>query len=94
MSAELVIGRRFAGQVILVTGGGRGLGRAIAMGFAREGGKVVLASRTESELRETSRLITQLPGTVEPFLLPTDVTDGEQVRRLVEIGIVSCSERL
>ncbi|MCC6391374.1 MAG: SDR family NAD(P)-dependent oxidoreductase [Bryobacterales bacterium] len=39
------------GRVALVTGGGRGLGKAMARGFAEAGANVMLASRSEDELR-------------------------------------------
>lgn len=39
-----------AGQVTIITGGGRGIGRAIALGFAREGSPVLLAARTQTQV--------------------------------------------
>ena len=39
-----------AGQVTIITGGGRGIGRAIALGFAREGSSVLLAARTQTQV--------------------------------------------
>ena len=44
-------------QTILVTGGGRGIGRAIALAFAEPGDVVAIAARTRSELEETAAAI-------------------------------------
>ena len=49
----------FSGKVAIVTGGGSGLGKAIALAFAREGANVVVSGRTQSKLEETVRLIEQ-----------------------------------
>jgi NAD(P)-dependent dehydrogenase (short-subunit alcohol dehydrogenase family) len=50
-------GDELAGRSALVTGAGNGLGRAIALGLARAGARVVLVGRTESKLHETAALL-------------------------------------
>ena len=49
--------RQSASGVALITGGGRGLGRAFAMALARNGMRVAVAARSEDQLEETVRLI-------------------------------------
>lgn len=68
------------GQVAIVTGGGRGFGRAIAECYARAGASVVVTSRTESELAETVESIHSAGG--QALAVPADVTDPGAVRRV------------
>lgn len=70
------------GQVAIVTGGGKNIGRAIAQELARAGMKVVVISRTAEEIGETVRLIQQEGGEAAAFRV--DVTDRESVERLVK----------
>jgi NAD(P)-dependent dehydrogenase (short-subunit alcohol dehydrogenase family) len=67
------------GKVALVTGAGRGIGRAIALMAAGEGFQVGLLARSEGELEETAALIRASGG--EALLLPADVSDPEAVKR-------------
>ena len=48
---------RLSGQVAVVTGAGRGLGRAVALGFAREGANLWICARTRAELEKTGQLV-------------------------------------
>ncbi len=68
-------------QIALVTGGGRGIGRATAIALARAGAKVAIASRTESELRECASAIEAVGGTVLAHV--ANVTDQGPVDALV-----------
>ncbi len=73
---------RLANQVVVVTGAGRGIGRAIALRCSEEGAKVAIASRTESELQETARRMNGNTSNVR--IVPTDVTDRKQVQSLFQ----------
>ena len=68
-------------KVIIVTGASRGIGRAIAQLFARQGAKVVLSARKR---RDLERVGGQLNKENKPTLvIPCDVTSEKQVRNLV-----------
>ncbi|MFQ6028409.1 MAG: SDR family NAD(P)-dependent oxidoreductase [Dehalococcoidia bacterium] len=68
-------------RVAIITGAGRGIGRAIALAYAKEGAKLALAARTRSELEETARLAESLGAAT--CVIPTDVSDQAQVEEMV-----------
>lgn len=66
-------GISFQGQVAVVTGAGRGIGKAIALAFAKRGAALALIARTDAELKETAREIAQAGGRAMAFV--ADITD-------------------
>jgi NAD(P)-dependent dehydrogenase (short-subunit alcohol dehydrogenase family) len=71
---------RFTGQTIIVTGGGYGIGRAIAIAFGREGGDVVIAGRSRDKLETVAAELRAL-GT-RPLVVEADVRRDADVGRL------------
>lgn len=69
-------------ETVVVTGGGRGIGRAIAQSCAEAGAKVAVVSRTTEQVEETVGLIEAAGGTAGAF--PCDITDWLQVQATVE----------
>lgn len=72
-------------KVALVTGGGRGIGRAIALGLAECGARVVLASRTEAELDKVVDEIKQKGG--DAFAQVTNLMITEEINALVDAAV-------
>ena len=71
-----------SGQVAIVTGGARGLGRAIAETLSACGAKIALVNVNAETLAETVAAIRQAGGTAEAFV--ADVTDSKRVNEVVE----------
>lgn len=72
---------RLAGQIALVTGASRGLGRAVAIALAKEGAHLVLIARTVGGLEETDDLI-RAAGGAAATLMPIDLTETEKLAPL------------
>jgi NAD(P)-dependent dehydrogenase (short-subunit alcohol dehydrogenase family) len=75
----------FDGRVAIVTGGGSGLGRALALELARLGAGVAVAGRRPEPLAETVRLIEERGG--RGLAQPTDVRDPDAVDALVDATV-------
>ena len=71
-------------KVAVVTGAGRGIGAATARLLAQEGARVVLASRSEAQLRAVAEEINHRVGHDRALTVPTDVSDEIQVKHLFE----------
>ncbi len=70
------------GKTVLITGGSRGLGLVMAREFAREGARLVLCARDETEL-ERARVDIEALG-VEVMTVPCDVTNKQSVTEMIE----------
>ena len=75
----------FEGRVAVVTGGGSGIGRALAESFARERGRVVVADIDARAADETVGTIRSAGG--DAIAVPTDVSDRESVQALADRAV-------
>jgi NAD(P)-dependent dehydrogenase (short-subunit alcohol dehydrogenase family) len=73
---------RFDGKILLVTGGGGGIGRAVAARFAGEGARVALVDRDDAALKDSVTAVERAGG--QAFAIRADVTQGADVRRYVQ----------
>jgi NAD(P)-dependent dehydrogenase (short-subunit alcohol dehydrogenase family) len=70
-----------AEKIAVITGGGRGIGRAIALKFAGEGASVVVAARTRSEIESVAEEVRRAGG--RAAAVPADVADEKNCERLI-----------
>lgn len=74
-------------NVIMVTGGGRGIGRGIALRLASEGARIVLLGRHPGRLEQTRADVASLGA--DALAIVADLTDAEAVRRAVDITVAT-----
>ncbi len=73
---------RLDDRVAIVTGGGRGLGREMALALSSAGAEVCIASRTQAQLEDTAAFIAEKTGR-SPLIVPTDVRSSAAIDALV-----------
>ena len=67
------------GKIAIVTGGGTGIGRGVALALARQGVKTVICGRRQAPLGETLRAIREEPGSAPAMAVQADVSRAQDV---------------
>jgi len=73
---------KLEGRVALVTGGGRGIGRATALALAREGAAVAVTARSVDQIEETARLVREAGG--RAAAIAADIRQADEVERMAQ----------
>ena len=74
--------KRLTGKVAIVTGAGRGIGRAISVALAKEAATIVLTARAVDKLKETAEQVTAAGG--KAHIIPAELTDEQSIKDLVK----------
>ena len=74
---------KLAGKVAIVTGAGRGIGRAISVALAQETATIVLAARSIQQLQITAGQVTNAGG--QPHVIITELTEEQSIRNLIQV---------
>lgn len=77
---------RLKDKVAIITGGGRGIGKAIAIGFAREGAKIIVTARTREEIESVAGEINNSGG--KCVSICCDISDEKQVKDMIEKSLL------
>jgi 3-oxoacyl-[acyl-carrier protein] reductase len=78
--------KKLIGKTALITGAGRGIGRATAIMFAEQGADLILIARTAQKLDETATLCKTINNDVSVMSVPTDLADLRQIDWLFELA--------
>jgi NAD(P)-dependent dehydrogenase (short-subunit alcohol dehydrogenase family) len=79
--------KELEGKVALVTGAGRGIGRAISIALAQEGATLILTGRDLEALNETSRIISDIELAPTPLVCQMDLLDSEAITTCVQSAL-------
>ncbi|HZU70850.1 MAG TPA: SDR family oxidoreductase [Ktedonobacteraceae bacterium] len=73
---------KLVGQIVLITGGSRGLGLLLSHEFARQGAKIVICARDEQELAQARQQLEERGA--EVMAIPCDITDRVQAQNMIQ----------
>ncbi|MBF0093446.1 MAG: SDR family NAD(P)-dependent oxidoreductase [Alphaproteobacteria bacterium] len=73
---------RLAGRVALITGASRGVGKAVALRYAREGAQIIAVARTLGALEELDDEIRSIEGASPAVLVPEDLADHDKIDQM------------